>query len=184
MKDILTDIYNRMVNFFQNENEEENAKDVAYNRLKLVLTQDRMKLDSISAEKLKCDLINVLSKYMDVKEETYDISFSGEENELAFMFNIGIVRTKSFEEIEKEEKESKEKNEQQDVQTKEEDNVDIEEDEDLKKDDIEETSNEDVDNENSQNSDKDDYDGILIATKDKDGNKIIKSSKKSKEEIV
>ena len=187
MKDILTDIYNRMVNFFQNENEEENAKDVAYNRLKLVLTQDRMKLDSISAEKLKCDLINVLSKYMDVKEETYDISFSGEENELAFMFNIGIVRTKSFEEIEKEEKEekeSKEKIEQQDVQTKEEDNVDIEEDEDLKKDDIEETSNEDVDDENSQNSDKDDYDGILIATKDKDGNKIIKSSKKSKEEIV
>ena len=79
---------------------------------------------------------------------------------------------------------NEEKNEQQDVQTKEEDNVDIEEDEDLKKDDIEETSNEDVDDENSQNSDKDDYDGILIATKDKDGNKIIKSSKKSKEEIV
>ena len=69
MKDILTDIYNRMVNFFQNENEEENAKDIAYNRLKLVLTQDRMKLDSVSAEKLKSDLINVLTKYMDLNHK-------------------------------------------------------------------------------------------------------------------
>mgnify|MGYP004575952277 CR=1 FL=1 len=173
MKDILTDIYNRMVNFFQNENEEENAKDVAYNRLKLVLTQDRMKLDSISAEKLKCDLLKVLSKYMDVKEETYDISFSGEENELAFMFNIGITRTKSFEEIEKEEQEAKEKNTEENLQTDE--NNDFTDDEE---------KNDDNDVEKKENSDEDNYDGILIATKDKDGNKIIKTSKKSKEEIV
>lgn len=173
MKDILTDIYNRMVNFFQNENEEENAKDVAYNRLKLVLTQDRMKLDSISAEKLKCDLICVLSKYMDVKEETYDISFSGEENELAFMFNIGITRTKSFEEIEKEEKQKTQAQE---------DEV-IEDD----KNDINENNNDTIDNEDNKSSkdlEEDNYDGILIATKDKDGNKIIKTTKTTKEEIV
>lgn len=173
MKDILTDIYNRMVNFFQNENEEENAKDVAYNRLKLVLTQDRMKLDSISAEKLKCDLICVLSKYMDVKEETYDISFSGEENELAFMFNIGITRTKSFEEIEKEEKQKTQAQE---------DEV-IEDD----KNDINENNNDTIDNEDNKSSkdlEEDNYDDILIATKDKDGNKIIKTTKTTKEEIV
>lgn len=181
MKDILTDIYNRMVNFFQNENEEENAKDVAYNRLKLVLTQDRMKLDSISAEKLKCDLICVLTKYMDVKEETYDISFSGEENELAFMFNIGITRTKSFEEIEKEEKELKEKSKEQNTQAQEDE---VNEDD---KNDINENNNDTIDNEDNKSSkdlDEDNYDGILIATKDKDGNKIIKTTKTTKEEIV
>ncbi len=166
MKDILTDIYNRMVNFFQNENEEENAKDVAYNRLKLVLTQDRMKLDSISAEKLKCDLIKVLSKYMDVKEETYDISFSGEENELAFMFNIGITRTKSFEEIEKEEKENTEAQKEEVI----EDEID----------EISEDNNDKTDNEENKSAkdlDEDNFDGILIATKDKNGNKIIKTTK-------
>ena len=166
MKDILTDIYNRMVNFFQNENEEENAKDVAYNRLKLVLTQDRMKLDSISAEKLKCDLIKVLSKYMDVKEETYDISFSGEENELAFMFNIGITRTKSFEEIEKEEKENTEAQKEEVI----EDEID----------EISEDNNDKTDNEENKSAkdlDEDNFYGILIATKDKDGNKIIKTTK-------
>ena len=140
MKDILTDIYNRMVNFFQNENEEENAKDIAYNRLKLVLTQDRMKLDSVSAEKLKSDLINVLTKYMDLKEDTYDISFSGEENELAFMFNIGIIRTKSFEEIEKEEKQAKEKLKEQNLQSKEDEIIEND------KDNINENNNETIDN--------------------------------------
>ena len=177
MKDILTDIYNRMVNFFQNENEEENAKDVAYNRLKLVLTQDRMKLDSISAEKLKCDLIKVLSKYMDVKEETYDISFSGEENELAFMFNIGITRTKSFEEIEKEEKENIEAQKEEVIEDK---NDEIDE--------ISEDNNDKIDNEENKSAkdlDEDNFDGILIATKDKDGNKIIKTTKTTtKEETV
>ena len=184
MKDILTDIYNRMVNFFQNENEEENAKDVAYNRLKLVLTQDRMKLDSISAEKLKGDLISVLSKYMDVKEDTYDISFSGEENELAFMFNIGITRTKSYEEIEKYENELKEKADSNNVSQDETNEID--------KDNIEsnnETSESESEIESKEEVDEDEdndenYDGILIATKDKDGNKIIKTSKSKKEEIV
>lgn len=179
MKDILTDIYNRMVNFFQNENEEENAKDVAYNRLKLVLTQDRMKLDSISAEKLKVDLISVLSKYMDVKEDTYDISFSGEENELAFMFNIGITRTKSYEEIEKYENELKEKddsnNDKDNIETN---NETLESESDI------ESKEEVVEAEDNDNDNDENYDGILIATKDKDGNKIIKTSKSKKEEIV
>lgn len=163
-----------MVNFFQNENEEENAKDVAYNRLKLVLTQDRMKLDSISAEKLKCDLIKVLSKYMDVKEETYDISFSGEENELAFMFNIGITRTKSFEEIEKEEKENTEAQKEEVI----EDEID-----EISEDNNDKTNNEE--NKSAKDLDEDNFDGILIATKDKDGNKIIKTTKTTtKEETV
>ena len=181
MKDILTDIYNRMVNFFQNENEEENAKDIAYNRLKLVLTQDRMKLDSVSAEKLKSDLINVLTKYMDLKEDTYDISFSGEENELAFMFNIGIIRTKSFEEIEKEEKQEKEKLKEQNLQSKEDEIIEND------KDNINENNNEIIDNNKnnfSENLNEDNYDGILIATKDKNGNKIIKTTVKTKKEEI
>ncbi len=194
MKDILADIYNRMVNFFQNENEEENAKDVAYNRLKLVLTQDRMRLDSVSANQLKEDLLNLLSKYMDVKEDTYDVSFSGEENELAFMFNIGITRTKTYEEIEQNERKIKKKSDcdsnidndentnkildenaydkiENDKNTTDEKDIDIENKEDEKNID----NNSQVDN-NINNEDNDEFDGILIATKDKDGNKIIKKS--------
>ena len=194
MKDILADIYNRMVNFFQNENEEENAKDVAYNRLKLVLTQDRMRLDSVSANQLKEDLLNLLSKYMDVKEDTYDVSFSGEENELAFMFNIGITRTKTYEEIEQNERKIKKKSDcdsniyndentneildenaydkiENDENTTNEKDIDIKNKEDEKNID----NNSQVDN-NINNEDNDEFDGILIATKDKDGNKIIKKS--------
>lgn len=177
MKDILTDIYNRMVNFFQNENEEENAKDVAYNRLKLVLTQDRMKLDSISAEKLKTDLLSVLAKYMDLKEETYDISFSGEENELAFMFNIGITRTKSFEEIEKYENDKKSEISCSEIDSSINDKSQIDETVNNQKEDENDIEDGHQIDDEKETYEDDEFDGVLIATKDKDGNKIIKKSK-------
>lgn len=101
MKDMINDIYNRLLNFFQNDAAEEHAKDLAYNRLKLVLMQDRLKLDAISMESLKKDILQAISKYVEVDSEALDLTFAGEGEAMALMFNIPVIRTKTREEIDK-----------------------------------------------------------------------------------
>ena len=45
MKDIFSDLFNKVFGFFrQSEQKEENAKDTAVNRLRVVLMQDRTNL--------------------------------------------------------------------------------------------------------------------------------------------
>ena len=58
-----------------------NSKDVAKDRLKLVLVHDRVNCSTTLLEMLKTDIIKVISNYMEIDEEGLDISISQQEIE-------------------------------------------------------------------------------------------------------
>ena len=99
MKDLLTDIYNKVLHFFQSSSNTNGSKTLAKNRLKLVLMQDRMNLDSSSLESLREDIIKTISKYMEIDINALDLNLSSEGDSFALMLNIPVIRTKTLNEI-------------------------------------------------------------------------------------
>ena len=105
MKDIFSDLYKKVLSFFNNEAKEENSKDTACNRLKLVLMQDRAKMEPALMEKMREEMIEVISKYVEIDKEALDLNLEAEGDSFALMLNIPVIRAKTREEIEKEEEE-------------------------------------------------------------------------------
>lgn len=152
MKEFFTDLYNKVLEFFQQEKEEaENSKEIAQNRLKLVLMHDRAKLDAVTMEKMRLELIKVISKYVEIDEDALDLNLDGDGQAVALMVNIPVIRTKDPEEIEAEEKAAKEAEEIEETSDEEnateEENTDETTSEEVKEDD--ETSSEETDEDNS-----------------------------------
>lgn len=56
------------------------SANVAKNRMKMLLVADRASCSPEVMEKIKNDIINVISKYMDVDRETLDISITTTDN--------------------------------------------------------------------------------------------------------
>jgi len=73
---------------------EENSKDVAKERLRLVLVHDRASLSPQLLEMLKTDLIQVLSKYMEIDEEALEMNLSNIDKSVALVANIPVKRMK------------------------------------------------------------------------------------------
>lgn len=153
MKDIFANLYNKVVSFFhQTDNETSNAKDVACNRLKLVLMQDRTNLTPAIMDRMRKELIELLSKYVELDKELLDLNFEHEDNQMALMLSIPVIRAKNEEEIQemidKEEEEKKlleeaESEEEDDDETSEEND----EDDDTDEDEDDETEDEKIENE-------------------------------------
>lgn len=83
--------------FFPKE-DKHGTKNIAKERLRLVLVQDRG--NSIPEEMLillREELINVISKYMIIDERQLDMGFSKSEGEIALVANIPVVRLKNEE---------------------------------------------------------------------------------------
>ena len=57
-------------------NRKEKSKDIAKDRLKLVLVHDRVNCSSNLLEMLKNDIIKVISIYMEIDEESLDIQIT------------------------------------------------------------------------------------------------------------
>ena len=100
MRDIFTDLYNKVVEFFTKVDEREETKDVARNRLKLVLMQDRTNLNPRLLERLRGEMIQLLSKYVVMDKELLELNFTPEDDQLALMLSIPVIRAKDEEEIE------------------------------------------------------------------------------------
>lgn len=102
MKDIFTDLYNKVLGFFrQNEKkEEESAKDVACNRLKFVLMQDRTNLTPELMDRMRKELIELLSKYVEMDKEALELGFEQEGSQMALMLSIPVLRAREEAEIE------------------------------------------------------------------------------------
>lgn len=98
MKEILAELYNKVVSFFLTE-KSENTKDIASNRLKLVLMHDRTKLDPLTLENMRHELIDVISKYVVIDKELLELNLAGEGDSIALMLNIPVVRAKTEEEL-------------------------------------------------------------------------------------
>lgn len=101
MKEIFTDLYKKVMGFFQSapEQDSENAKDVARNRLKLVLMQDRTNLTPYLLERMRGEMVEVLSKYVEMDKDELELNFEQEGEGMALMLSIPVVRAKDEEEI-------------------------------------------------------------------------------------
>ena len=101
MKDIFSELYKKVLSFFNSEaKEEENSKDTACNRLKLVLMQDRAKMEPALMEKMREEMIEVISKYVEIDKEALDLNLEAEGDSFALMLNIPVLRAKTREEVE------------------------------------------------------------------------------------
>jgi len=66
------------------------SKDIARERLRLVLVHDRTAVSPEFINALKEDLVRVIQKYMDVDLESLLVNIEGEDNSVALVANIPI----------------------------------------------------------------------------------------------
>lgn len=71
---------------------EEQSKQVAKERLRLVLVQDRMSLSSHELEALKEDLLAVISKYLEIDEAGTEVNLERDGQSVALVATIPIKR--------------------------------------------------------------------------------------------
>ena len=100
---LFTDIYNTVAKFFRQSEEPvagDASKAVATNRLKLVLMQDRTNLTPRVLEQMRSELVDLLSKYLEMDKELLELNFEQEGDQVALMLSIPVIRAKDEEEIE------------------------------------------------------------------------------------
>lgn len=80
-----------MKNFFQRLfGTEDRSKQVAKERLRLVLVQDRMSLSPAELNSLKEELIEVISKYMDIDNERIEVDLDRDGDSGALVATIPV----------------------------------------------------------------------------------------------
>lgn len=126
---LLADLYNTVAKFFrpQEESGDEASKSVATSRLKLVLMQDRTNLTPKILEQMRGELVDLLSKYLEMDKELLELNFEQEGDQVALMLSIPVIRAKDEEEIERaiaEANEHKINEENSDEEDSEEENAD------------------------------------------------------------
>ena len=100
---LFTDIYNTVAKFFRQSDEPvigDASKAVAANRLKLVLMQDRTNLTPRVLEQMRGEMIDLLSKYLEMDKDMLELNFEQEGDQVALMLSIPVIRAKDEEEME------------------------------------------------------------------------------------
>lgn len=167
---ILQNLYNKVLGFFRQTDAEqeqvESAKDTACNRLRVVLMQDRTNLTPELMERMRKEMVELLSKYVEMDKEALELNLEQDGDQVALMLSIPVIRAKDEEEIKEalakedaEKAEVEEKTKDEDVSDDNDEKVVVEEteivlneeslDDDMSDDDYEE------DNEDSDDDDKD-----------------------------
>ena len=72
--------------------EEPRSKEVAKERLRLVLVQDRMSLSPAELEALKEDLLTVISKYLEIDDGGPEVNLEREGESVALVATIPVKR--------------------------------------------------------------------------------------------
>ncbi len=149
-ENLLKEICNKVLSLFkQTEKEEENAKDVACNRLRVVLMQDRTNLTPELLQRMRRELVELLSKYVEMDKDALELNFDQEGDQMALMLSIPVIRAKDEKEIEealKAEDEAEESDE----------DLESEEDDDSEEEKEEEISSEDEENDSEDNQENSD----------------------------
>lgn len=99
---LFTDIYNTVAKFFRQQDEQASgdaSKSVATNRLKLVLMQDRTNLTPKVLEQMRGELVDLLSKYLEMDKDLLELNFEQEGDQVALMLSIPVIRAKDEDEI-------------------------------------------------------------------------------------
>lgn len=149
-ENLLKEICNKVLSLFkQTEKEEENAKDVACNRLRVVLMQDRTNLTPELLQRMRRELVELLSKYVEMDKDALELNFDQEGDQMALMLSIPVIRAKDEKEIEEALK-AKDEAEESD------EDLESEEDDDSEEEKEEETSSEDEENDSEDNQENSD----------------------------
>lgn len=98
---ILANLYNKVIGFFrQTETQEtESAKETACNRLRVVLMQDRTNLTPELMERMRKELVELLSKYVEMDKDALELNLEQDGDQVALMLSIPVIRAKDEEEI-------------------------------------------------------------------------------------
>lgn len=80
-----------MIEFFRKLFGQSGSSSTAKERLRLVLMSDHLALAPEIMEKMKHDLIEVISRYVEVDRDKVEVSFEQEDRALAMLANIPIV---------------------------------------------------------------------------------------------
>lgn len=100
-ENIFTELYSRVLSLFgKTEQKEENVKEVACNRLRLVLMQDRTNITPELLQRMRKELVDLLSKYVEMDKEALELNFEQEGEQMALMLSIPVIRAKDEIEIE------------------------------------------------------------------------------------
>lgn len=71
---------------------EKTAKDVAKDRLRLVLLHDRADIPAPMMQEMRKEILQVLSKYVEIDEASLDVSLERADDTVALIANIPIRR--------------------------------------------------------------------------------------------
>lgn len=71
------------------------SKEIAKDRLKVVLIHDRANISPEIMQALKNDIIEVISHYMDINKNEMEISLENDDNSVALLANIPVNRIKN-----------------------------------------------------------------------------------------
>jgi cell division topological specificity factor len=80
-----------MIEFFNRLFGRQNSGATAKERLRLVLMSDHLSLAPEMIDSMKRDLVDVISKYVQVDREKIDVHFENQDNALAMLANIPIT---------------------------------------------------------------------------------------------
>jgi len=70
------------------------SKNIAKERLRLVLVHDRATISPHMLNRLKEDLIQVISNYMEIDESALEVNLSQDDREVALVANIPVLKMK------------------------------------------------------------------------------------------
>ncbi len=80
--------------FFGRDDESSLSKSVAKERLRLVLVHDRLDMSESMMEALRADLIATIGKYMEIDQESLEVSLSRDDEGVALVANIPVKNVK------------------------------------------------------------------------------------------
>ena len=156
---LLQNLYNKVLGFFRQTDteQEESSKDTACNRLRVVLMQDRTNLTPELMERMRREMVELLSKYVEMDKEALELNLEQDGDQVALMLSIPVIRAKDEDEI-------KAALEAEDKQKESDENEELTEEEKILNEDTEEKSENDADyvdddeEESDNNKDDDDDD--------------------------
>lgn len=101
MRDLFQELYNKVLSLFNSSKEEiDPTKNLAINRLKTVLMQDRVGFSERAIQMLKEELIGTVSKYMEIDTENFELQIDAMDNQKTVLnLTIPVLRPKTDEEI-------------------------------------------------------------------------------------
>lgn len=83
-----------LTRLFWRDKDRRGSKEVAKERLRLVLVHDRTSTTPQLLEALKEDLIKVIRDYIEIDEDSLEVSFNNIENSVALVANIQVLKVK------------------------------------------------------------------------------------------